>query len=212
MSLTRLPCSVLVMFLSLSLAFPGVSSGRAIGLPPADASPPQIIHIPLTEFPADMPLRVQATVTDNVGVAEVMLMYRGMGDSEYRRMPMLEAHGSDIYSADLPDTAGPRIEYFIQAHDRDGNATPDLGLEPNLITVTSMATDVAAAPDDAIAPLPAREREGGVSTWVWIGLGVVAMAALASGGSSGGDAVNSGTSGNSDNSGTGTVTITAPVP
>lgn len=206
MTLTRSIRPVVAAVFSLAQLIPSVSSGRAIGLPPSDTTPPEIRHTPLTEFPAGMPLRVQATVTDDVEVAEVTLMYRGAGDSEYWRLPMLEAPGSDIYSADLPDTAGPRIEYFIQASDREGNATPDQTLAPYVVTVTEMKTDFAAAPAEVTAPLPAREQEG-ISKWVWYGLGIAAVAVLSGSGSSGGGDTNS-----SGNSGTGTVTINAPLP
>lgn len=170
------------------------------------------MHTPLTEFPAGVPLRVQAMVTDASGVAEVTLIYRGTGDSEYRRLPMLEAPGNDIYSADLPDAAGPRIEYFFQAADSIGNVTSDQMPEPYVITVTEMPIDVAAAPADVPAPLPAEDREG-LSKWLWIGVGVAAVAVLAGGSGSGGDENNSsGNGGNGATSGTGTVSITAPLP
>jgi hypothetical protein len=129
---------------------------------------------------------------------------------------MLEAPGSDIYSADLPDAAGPVIEYFIQATDGIGNTTPDQIHEPYVITVSEMPVDVAAAPSDLPALLPAEDRES-LSKWLWIGVGVAAVAVLAGGGGSSGNGntTSTGNSGNSDdggNSGTGTVSITAPLP
>jgi hypothetical protein len=207
MTLTRSIRPVVAVLLSLAQFIPSIASARAIGLPPGDATPPEIIHTPLTEFPAGMPLRVQATVTDNVGISEVTLIYRSADDSEYRRLPMLEAPGSDIYAADLPDAAGPRIEYFIQATDGNGNTTPDQMPEPYVITVTEMETHVAAVPADMRTSLLAEDR-GGLNKWLWIGVGVAAVAVLAGGGGSSGG----GDTGNSSNSGTGTITITAPVP
>lgn len=206
MPLLRSIRPVLAVILSLSQFLPGVSSGRAIGLLPSDTTPPEISHTPLSEFPAGVPLRIQARVTDNVGIGDVTLIYRGTGDSDYRRVKMLEAPGSSIYSADLPDAAGPRIEYFIQATDLDGNTTPDLTAEPYVVTATKLETDLAvAAPPEAAAP-QAPEKEG-LNKWVWIGLGVAAVAVLAGGGGGGGGS-NAGNGG----TGTGTVTITAPVP
>lgn len=204
------------VFLSVCQFIPDVASGRAIGLPPDDEIPPEVMHTPLYEFPAGMPLRIQAMVTDDAGVAEVVLIYRDSGAIEYQHVPMLEAPGSDIYSADLPDAAGPVIEYFIQATDGIGNTTPDQIHEPYVITVSEMPVDVAAAPSDLPALLPAEDRES-LSKWLWIGVGVAAVAVLAGGGGSSGsgNTTSTGNSGNSDdggNSGTGTVSITAPLP
>lgn len=200
-----------VVMLTVSQLLPGVVSGRAIGLPPGDETPPEIVHTPLAEYPAGLPLRIQAMVTDDSGVAEVTLIYRGASDTEYRRLPMLEAPGGDVYSADLPEAVGSRIEYVIQAIDNAGNATSDLTQAPYVITVTESPVDVAAAPSDAPAPLPAEDRDS-LSKWLWIGVGVAAVAVLAGGASGGGDTSNSGSSGNNGNSGTGTVSITAPLP
>lgn len=203
--------SAAAALLCLTQLFPGVSSGRAIGLPPVDTTPPEILHTPLTAFPAGMPLRVQALVRDDVAVGEVILLYRSPGDNEYRSVTMLEAPGSDIYSADLPETAGPRIEYFIQASDAAGNAAPDRAQEPYLITLPELPP-LAAAPAGLPALAPAAEREG-AGKWLWIGLGVVAVAALVGGGSGGRDQTgNSGSGGNTGTGSTGTVTITAPLP
>ena len=203
---------VVATLLGISLLIPGLAAGVAIGLPPGDETPPEIMHTPLSEFPANVPLRIQAMVTDAAGVADVTLIYRGTGDIEYRRLPMLEAPGNDIYSADLPDAAGPRVEYFIQATDSIGNTTSDQMPETYVITVTETPIAVAAAPADTTMPLPAESREG-LSKWLWIGVGVAAVAVLAGGGGSGGEASNSsGNGGNGGTSGTGTVSITAPLP
>lgn len=218
MSLMRSIRPVVAVYLSFSLLFPGISSGRAIGLPDSDVLPPEIRHTPLTELPTGMPLRIQATVTDNVGVSEVTLIYRVEGDSEYRRVEMLETMGSDIYSADLPDTLGPRIEYYIQAIDEAGNAVlPDELQDPYVITVPAMMAATSddsgndsGAPADMARQDEASPEKGGVNKWVWIGLGMVAVAALASAGSDdGGNGSNGGVVGSG---GTGTVTISAPVP
>jgi hypothetical protein len=147
-----------------------------------------------------------------VGVREVTVFYREVGASEYQRVRMLEAPGRDIYSADLPATAGPRIEYFIQASDHAGNIAPEQLVEPYVITlqpVTEATTAIVRAPDPAAAASPAPKTEG-ISKWVWVGLGVVAAGALLSGGGGGGGG--GGDNGDVGTSGTGTVTITGPAP
>jgi len=220
MSHIRFVRHVLVL-LSLSLWFPGDTSGQAIGLPDRDEIPPEIKHTPLTEFTSGMPLRIHATVTDNVGVSDVTLFYRRAGDSEYRDVKMFEvAPGSHIYAVDLPDTAGPRIEYFIQANDLAGNpALPDLLSDPYEITVpvmTTMKNNITQSPTAEPAQVLVHERDG-ISKWVWIGVGIVAVGALAGGlGSGGGSgsstAATTGIDNTIGNNGTGNVTISAPVP
>lgn len=199
---------MLAVLLSVSLLFPCVSSGQAIGLKRPDKIPPTVTHTPLSEFPAGMPIRIQATVTDNEGIREVAVFYREVGSTVYQRMKMLEAPGKDIYSVDMPALAGSRIEYFIQATDLAGNLSPDQLVEPYVLTLkpvasSKTATAQAPAPDGAAAQQSAKKE--GINKWVWIGLGVVAAGALLSAGGGGGG-------GGGEPSGTGTVTITGPVP
>ncbi len=213
--------TLLTVFLGLAMFVPGLSSGRAIGLP-ADTIPPQIYHTPMTHIAEGMPVRIQATVIDNVEVSAVILNYRHAGDTEYTRAQMLEAAGSDIYSADLPDNFGPRIEYIIEANDKSGNVAIN---EPHEIVVpvmSTMQTDVVPLEHEEPG-LNLQSEERGMSKWIWIGLGALAVGALASGGgsgSSGNNTTNTGGIGNTgadsgtSNTGTGigTITINAPVP
>ncbi len=197
---------VLAVMLSVSLMFPCVSSGQAIGLKRPDKIPPRVTHTPLSEFPAGMPIRIQATVTDNEGIREVAVFYREVGSTEYQRIKMLEAPGKDIYSVDLPASTGSRIEYIIQATDLAGNISPEQLVEPYLVTLKPVAVAKTAAPQaaDSAAAQQATKKEG-INKWVWIGLGVVAAGVLLSSGGGGGG-------GDAGPSGTGTVTITGPVP
>lgn len=233
---------VTAILLSLSLA-PGpavLAAGAVQTLPAGDIEPPQITHTPLEEFPAGLPLRIQARVTDDSGVREVTLFYRSEGGTEYRRVAMRKAPGSNLYSADLPARAGPRIEYFIQASDAVGNTVLGRVFDPYVLTVLEesgqeprTSGDLAGEPASAAPPAaPARPDrpapgaiqaavaaaadedadDDGISRWVWVGLGVLALGALAaSGGGGGGGEANPGAP-PAGASGTGTVTITAPVP
>lgn len=209
MLLMRSARPVLAVYLVFSLIFPGVSSGQAIGMQRADTIPPTVTHTPLSEFPAGMPIRIQATVTDNVGIKEVTVFYREAGSSVYQRMTMLEAPGRDIYSVDLPAAAGSRIEYFIQATDLAGNIAPEQLVEPYVIALRPV--DVATTGiGQAGAESAQKDATGlkGVNKWVWIGLGVVAAGVLLSSGDGGGG----GGGGGPGDAGTGTVTITGPAP
>lgn len=205
------------------------ADGEVRTLPGGDILPPEIIHTPLEEFPAGMPLRIQARVTDDTGVKDVILFYRNAGEAEYRQLRMLSAAGSNLYAATLPDGAGPRVEYFIRASDVAGNSVLGKLFDPYVITIIPAAreTDLArtlsppppaprvqqTSPSPAAATAPAVAGAGagerrGMNRWIWVGIGVVAVAALASSGGGGGG----GGGGGDADDGTGTVTITAPVP
>jgi len=212
--------TVLTVFLGLAVFIPGVSNSRAIGLP-TDTIPPAISHTPMTNIAEGMPVRIQATVTDNDEVSVVILNYRHEGDGEYTQVQMLEAAGSDIYSVDLPDNFGPRVEYFIEANDKASNVATDESHEIAVPAMSAMQTDVI--PLDSEEPgLNLQPEKHGMSKWVWIGLGALAVGALASGGGGGsssdnsltstGSAGNTGTSNAGGGSGIGTITINAPVP
>lgn len=70
----------------LSLLFPGVTGGTAIGMKPDDLIPPRIAHAPLTAFAAGVPARTQAMMIDNAGTGlEVMAvgaLLPGGGDGD----------------------------------------------------------------------------------------------------------------------------------
>jgi hypothetical protein len=208
--------TVLTVFFGLAVFVPGVASGRAIGLP-TDTMPPQINHTPMTNIVEGMPVRIQATVTDNDEVSAVILNYRHEGDGNYLKAQMAEAAGSDIYSVDLPNNFGPRVEYFIEANDKSGNNATGEVYEIAVPVMSAMQSNVV--PFDSGEPgLNLQPAKRGMSKWVWIGLGALAVGAIASGiggGSGGGDvATNTGANTGTGNSGAGvgTVTINAPVP
>jgi len=222
-SLPRPLRRTLVALLSLSLCFPGLSSGQAIGIKNSDTTPPRIKHVPETEFTAGMPIRILATVTDDVGVDNVILLYRTAGDIPYQQVNMVEAPIHDIYAADLPETAGPRIEYLIQAVDEAGNtAMTDQSGKPYEITVptmTAVADDIVTAPAAEPEPEPiVVAKKGSGTKWLWIGFGVLAAGVLASAGSGGGSSAPAPTTGSGNTGGggttvgTGTVSITAALP
>lgn len=214
MPLTRPVYQIMWVFLVVTLTLPAVSHGQAIGMKRNDVTPPVITHTPPPELTEGMPIRIQAVVTDNVGVKEVTLFYREVGSREFQRLSMHEAPGRDIYTADIPLIAGPLIEYFIQAIDLAGNIGPEQLVEPYVIKKSSV--DVATAdfghPRESALPQMQAEKKNGVNKWVWVGLGVVAAGAVLMSGNNGGGAANNGEAPSGTGGGTGTVTITGPPP
>ncbi|MBW2699530.1 MAG: right-handed parallel beta-helix repeat-containing protein [Deltaproteobacteria bacterium] len=110
----------------------GVDSDTMIAhvLGSVDAQPPQIVHSVVADGQAEgQAVAVQATVTDNMGVASVRLYYRTQGQPTYSVVDMPGAGGQ--YSASIP--AGvvqlPAVDYYIEA--QDTAATPNLATHPD---------------------------------------------------------------------------------
>ncbi len=201
----------LVSLLSSSLIFMPVVYAAELALPSGDLVAPVIKHTPIgKDIPPGQAVDVTAIITDNVGVKEVILFYREIDATDFKRMRMKRDLDSDTYAAKLPAIASPGVEYYIQATDLAGNVLLyGHSFSPLTITVAPVAAGdgdaEAVAATEFIPASEGEEEKSGISKWVWVGLGVVAVAALAGGGSGGG-----GTIASSPN--TGTVTINGPVP
>ncbi len=92
-----------------------------------DTTPPDISHNPVSEAsPAYFPLPIQATVTDNLGIASVTLEYR-VNDDPFQQVPMT---GRGEYSAEIADSVSPgdQIDYRIIAV--DGAQNPNTTYHP----------------------------------------------------------------------------------
>lgn len=127
-----------------------------------DAEPPTIAHTPINEALAGEKIALTAVVTDNVGVAEVRLFYRGKGSVEYRSEKMT-SKPENTYEAKI-EARLEAIEYYVSAQDVSGNA-PSLWKSadtPHLITVRAKPEPVAVA-------------KKGSKKWLWIGLGSAAI-------------------------------------
>jgi len=97
-----------------SIVFSTVVYGEQLSLPTADLTAPEVKHQPNSDpLSAGVTFRMNATVTDNVGVDSVSLFYRRVGESQYLRKAMLrETQDSDDFSVTLgsKDLAAPGIE------------------------------------------------------------------------------------------------------
>jgi len=127
-----------------------------------DSEPPTIVHTPINEALAGEKITLTAVATDNVGVAEVRLFYRGKGSVEYRPEKMT-SKPANAYEAKI-EARLEAIEYYVWAQDVSGNA-PSLRMSPDtahLITVKAKPEPVAVA-------------KKGSKKWLWIGLGSAAI-------------------------------------
>jgi hypothetical protein len=203
---------LLVVIISDSLVFLPLLNAYAaesLAFPTGDLIAPEIDSPPITEefSPGQRPI-IRATVTDNVGVKSVTIFYRDKGETKFQRKEMTRESDTDEYSATLPEILAPGIEYYIQATDQAGNtllhghtfAPLTLNVLTGESTQGGQETVAGASREEASA-----KPNQGVSKWVWIGLGVLAVGALAGGG-------DGGTTSGAPEPDTGTVTITGPTP
>ncbi len=189
---------MLVALLSISFILFPVAQAAELALPSGDLVAPVIEHT-LVEKDIDSGQRVdiKATVTDNVGVKNVILFYRNANATEFKRLKMNRDLDSFIYTAQLTTTDSPGLEYYIQATDLAGNTLLfGYSFSPLTIAVVPVAADNIAVTDnsDANAVMAAstaktveEKKKSGISKWVWIGLGVVVAGAALSGGGGGGN-------------------------
>jgi len=211
--------SIIVAFISISLIFLPLANASAgdesasavIDLIAPEISSPNIAQ----ELYTDEPANIQAMVTDNEGVKSVTLFYRNIGASDFKSAEMERSTETDIYSIKLTDISEPGVEYYIQATDLSGNAISH-GHSIAPLTITILLETLPQSDDVAVASanpedLPqngldleegSAEKSGGISKWVWIGLGVLLVGAAAGGGGGGGTTAAT----------TGTVTITGTNP
>ena len=208
---------VLVVMLIQSMLFSSIAHAEQLSLPAADLTAPEVEHTPISESLSSGAMhRIQATVTDNVGVDGVSLFYRQVGETQYQRKAMLrENQDSDVFSITLgsKDLAAPGIEYYIQATDMAGNSVLyGYSFEPIKLSVHSDADTPADTTDTAFSDAlngDGNEKKKGVSKWVWIALGALAVGAVAAAASGGGGGDDGGGTSGGDS---GTVTVSGPVP
>ncbi len=190
--LRRMSQAILIFILSVVQAFP-----LAVFAAP-DIEAPTIQH---QGFSGPVPpgsLEITAKVMDDQGVAAVTLFYRTSGEAIFKELPMKLPKGGAQYQVTLPEDAvqSPGLEYYIVAEDQAGNSVMR-GFSFDPLTVSVMPSGAAKVAQDS----PTKGKN-----WLWIGLGALAVGALAAGGGGGGGG------GGATTAATGAVEISAPVP
>jgi len=183
---------ILVALLSFSFVLFPVVQAAELALPSGDLIAPSIEHTPIEkDIYAGQQIDIKATVTDNVGVKNVILFYRDVNATEFKRLKMNRDLDSFIYTAQLTATNSPSLEYYIQATDQGGN-TVLFGYSFSPLTIAVILTamdnsDANAVVTASTVEVDGEQKKSGISKWVWIGLGVVAAGAALSGGGGGSD-------------------------
>ena len=176
-----------ITIMSQSLIFATLAHADQLALPSGDLIAPQITHEPLKEsINAGTTQQIKATITDNEGIKTVTLFYRTIGSNSYKRTQMIQIENTNQYMATFgfEDTVEPGIEYYIQAVDLAGNALlHGYSFSPltiGIVTDTSVPVTNTNEPHTelAISDQPPKEEKK-ISKWLWIGLGVLALGAVA---------------------------------
>jgi len=113
-----------------------------------DTIAPIIFHTPVSVGVANTPVKIEAIITDNSGIVEATLFYRGAGEQDYHSVRMDNQQG--VYFADIP-TEAESMYYRITASDGvdpDGNsrlsASPASG---------DYSIEISSEPGNALAQL-----------------------------------------------------------
>ncbi len=134
-------------------------------------APPSIMHTALTQSLKGKPIEVTARVSGESGVQGATVMFRHVGEKDYRGLPMGNL-GADEYTATIPaGMATADIEYYVEAFDKYGNGPARSGA-PNL-PYTMKLTD--AVPPPVAAPPPrvaAREPIDSEPEPTYVGIGI----------------------------------------
>lgn len=196
-SLRKTGSALLSIVLSLSLVLTPVSGAFA---QIDDTEAPVLIHRQIDSGVAGELQTFLARVSDDFGVSEVVLYYRQSDSGEFNQLnmrPLVDSIGEYMIAIETSQSAYSGLQYYIEAIDMSGNVT-NRGFEyaPIVLPLTApaVATNNDATPAPEIAespePGPAAQSEGfDVSpTTILLGLGaLLALGALAAGGSSGED-------------------------
>jgi len=192
-------------FLSVWVAVLHVVMSTSLAVGPAYAqssetdSEAPVVELPLVDSGSAADAQVfSATVTDDVGVAEVILYHRLQGENDYLRVPMVQIASTNFYSVTIesPGTEATIIEYYINAADTAGNRVlrgfafdPLLRVLGGSAPITT-ADSAAAAPSESAEAAATTPTKSGTSTGrkiLYGVLGVLVVGAIAAAASSGGD-------------------------
>lgn len=186
-----------ILFTCHALAYAPLLHAGQLSLPSSDLAAPEITQKEYVDTVGpDENHEIIVTVTDNVGVKQVVLYYRVTGTESYKSIAMQKINGTDDYRVDLKaaQIESPGIEYYVQAMDHAGNTLlHGYSFSPISVKKSTESTVAEAPSSDDVPDLSEDENgDGGGSSgssnkWLWIGLGALVVAGAASGGGSDGE-------------------------
>lgn len=154
-----------------------------------DVQAPTIVHAVPSLARADTSIILQATVTDNVGVARVTVFYRWQNRGDYLALPM-HAENSETYRAEIKASAADAsaLGYYIEVMDASGNTIRrGTATTPFTVQVQDAVASVPVTGVDVHSPeIPASPPKPTYTAWIIGALVVGTLAAVAGGGGGGG--------------------------
>jgi len=176
---------ILAVWAMMLLSFQTIVLADDLALPSGDLVAPKISHTPNTKpISQGESYYITATVTDNVGVKDVLLFYRTIGATEYKRL-LMDNGGNDLYSKEIPssDLLSPGIQYYIQAEDLAGNTLlHGYSFSPLVVKVNPgkdsegnpIALFGAGSKSIQLTEQGGQKESIWKNKWLWIGVGVLA--------------------------------------
>ncbi|MGM7721871.1 lamin tail domain-containing protein [Metabacillus sp. Hm71] len=133
---------------------------------PADTEAPVITHAPVTEGAAFSPIKIEATVTDNMAVPFVTLHYKKEGEESFTSLSMNASEDGGSYSADIPGVSvDAQITYYIEASDGANSSKT----EEYVITVKKDEVDYSKIPTFLVTEVvPDTENVGSADGYEFI--------------------------------------------
>jgi hypothetical protein len=94
-------------------------------------APPAITHTAVTQATKGQSIELNARLVGDTGVKDAAVMFRHVGEKEYKALPMGNV-GGDNYTSTVPGhMASGDIEYYLEAFDKYGNG-PGRSGAPNV--------------------------------------------------------------------------------
>jgi hypothetical protein len=155
------------------VAFP--SAPTNVTIKPKGA-PPAITHAALTQALRGKPVEINARLVGDTGVQDAAVMFRHVGEKDYKALPMGNIGGDD-YTATIPAAMTTSdLEYYVEAFDRFGNGPARSGA-PNVPYVLRLTEPGPPPIASAAAPPSVHKRVlDDESDTTIIGLGIDAGA------------------------------------
>jgi hypothetical protein len=115
-------------------------------------APPAITHAAVMQGIRGKPIEINARLVGDTGVQGATVMFRRVGEREYKALPMGNIGGDD-YTATIPAAmATADLEYYVEAFDQYGNGPARSGA-PNVPYLMKLSED-GPAPVSAVAAAP----------------------------------------------------------
>jgi uncharacterized repeat protein (TIGR01451 family) len=124
-----------------------------------DTEAPQIDHTAVLTASEAVPLPIEALVTDNVVLVQVLLLYRPTGTTRYYSLEMATGGGS-LWRATIPaeSVTAAGLEYYLYAYDGTNQTYNGTAAVPHPVSISGGRPRLVVSPTG----LTFQAREGGV--------------------------------------------------